>query len=134
VRRHVDKAHDLTRQACTDSYQSAQLQSWFLGSRAQYWIVKNVATAIPLAPQQRSSSVSSELHQLEQQEIERLEQLKQDHIAQQAAPEDSQDSPWLRCTKWPAQFAGRSLEIIAATAVLPQKTPQSDRIEEITGI
>ena len=103
-----------------------QLQSWFPDNRAQYWIVRSqaAATAIP----QRPSSASGELRRLEQQEIQRLERLKRDHMAQQAQLENSQDSVWLRCTQWPAQFAGLSLEIIAATAVLPKKAPQSNYI------
>ena len=129
IRRHINQAHKLYWQACSDNYQLAQLQSWFPSTRAQYWIVQSEATAIPLAiPQRSTSGTSNELHRLEQQEIERLERLKQDHIAQEAALENSQDSSWLRCTQWPAQFAGLSLEIIAATAVLPEKAPQSDRI------
>jgi hypothetical protein len=118
VRAHLNRVHKLTWQACSDNYRPAQLQSWFLGTRAQYWAVRTQATAIPLAIPQRPSSVSNELHRLEQQEIRRLEQLKQDHMAQQTQLENSQDSSWLRCTQWPAQFAGLSLEIIAATAVL----------------
>jgi hypothetical protein len=124
VRVHLNRVHDLTWQACSDNYRPAHLQSWFLGTQAQYWIVKIQATAIP----QRPSSTSNELHRLEQQEIRRLEQLEQDHMAQQTQLENSQDSSWLRCTQWPAQFAGLSLEIIAATVVLPKKAPQSDYI------
>ena len=39
-----------------------------------------------------------ELHRLEQQEIQRLELLRQDHLAQDARLEDSDNSPWLRWT------------------------------------
>jgi hypothetical protein len=124
VRVHINRVHKLTWQACSDNYRPVQLQSWFPSTQAQYWTVRTQATAIP----QRSSSVSNELQRLERQEIERLEQLRRDHIAQEATLENSQDSSWLRCTQWPAQFAGLSLEIIAATAVLPEKAPQSDRI------
>ena len=38
VRNHVNKVHKLSKQACTDSYQLVQLQSWYPGTRAQYWI------------------------------------------------------------------------------------------------
>jgi hypothetical protein len=64
-----------------------QLQSRFPDTRAQYWIVRTKATAIPLALQHRSSSVSNsnKLNRLEQQEIKRLERLKQDHSTQEAA-------------------------------------------------
>jgi hypothetical protein len=72
-------------QASSDKYRLVQLQSWFPDTRAQYWIVKSQATAIP----QRSSSVSGELRRLEQQEIRRLEQLEQDHMAQQTRLENS---------------------------------------------
>ena len=82
---HLNRVHDLTWQACSDNFQPVQLQSWFPGTQAQYWIVRTQAIAIP----QRLSSASNELHRLEQQEIERLEQLKQDHIAQEAALENS---------------------------------------------
>jgi hypothetical protein len=134
IRGHVNKAHGLHQQACTDSYESVKLQSWFLGARAQYWIVRASAAAIPTTIQQRrhrSSSVDSELdelHRLEQQEIQRLELLEQDCIAQEAELEDSDNSPWLRWTKWPAQFAGLPLDIITASAVRPQKAPKSDYV------
>ena len=36
VRQHVNKAHGLALQACTDSYCPVQLQAWFSGSRALY--------------------------------------------------------------------------------------------------
>jgi hypothetical protein len=49
-------------------------------------------------------------------------------MAQQTQFENSQDSEWLRCTQWPAQFAGLSLEIIAATAVLPKKASRGDHV------
>jgi hypothetical protein len=96
------------------------LQSWFLGTRAKYWVVKASATAI----QQRFGCAASELdelHRLEQQEIQRLEQLEQDCVAQEAELEDSDNSPWLRWTQWPTQFAGLPLDIIAASAIQPEK-------------
>ena len=61
------------------------------------------------------------MDRLEQEEIQRLEQLEEDYIAQEAELEDSDNSPWLRWTKWPAQFAGLPLDIIAASAVQPGK-------------
>ena len=36
IRQHINKAHKLFQQACTNSYERAQLQSWFIGPRAQY--------------------------------------------------------------------------------------------------
>jgi hypothetical protein len=95
VRRHVNQAHELYLQACTDSYEAVQLQSWFLGPRAKYWIVKAGAgaAAIPTAIQDRSTSELDELHRLEQEEIQRLEQLEQDYIAQEAELEDSNNTP-----------------------------------------
>jgi hypothetical protein len=67
----VNKAHQLYLQACTNSYESVQLQSWFPGPRAKYWIVKAGAgaAAIPTAIQGRSTSELGELHRLEQDEI-----------------------------------------------------------------
>ena len=76
ARNHANKVHKLNEQACTDSYRSVQLQSWYPGTRAQYWIVKAKATA-PVTPtalglqKQGSPSFDSavELEKLEQQEI-----------------------------------------------------------------
>ena len=42
------------------------------------------------------------MDRLEQEEIQRLEQLEEDYIAQEAELEDSDNSPWLRWTEWPA--------------------------------
>jgi Orsellinic acid/F9775 biosynthesis cluster protein D len=138
IRQHVNQAHKLYLQACTNSYKSAQLQSWFRGSRAKYWIVTAASvgpTGIPTAIRSRPGQVSTsgeadELYRLEQQEIQRLEQLEQDCIAQEAELEDSDNSDWLRWNQWPAQFAGLPLDIIAASAVQPEKgkAPTSDYI------
>jgi hypothetical protein len=130
---HINKAHNLFSQACADSIQSVQLQSWFLGGRAKYWIVRAEAAATPTTIQHlKGSSLSSdsarELERLEQQEIERLEQLEQDFMAQEAELEDSDNSPWLRFTQWPTQFAGLPLDIITASAVQPKKALKSDYI------
>jgi hypothetical protein len=91
----VNQAHQLYFQACTDSYESVQLQSWFLGPRAKYWIVKAEAgaSAILTAIQDRSTSELDELHRLEQEEIQRLERLEQDYVAQEAKLEDSNSTP-----------------------------------------
>ena len=128
VRNHINKVHKLSEQACTDSYRPVQLQSWYPGSRAQYWIVKAKATALvtPAAlglQKQGKPSYDSdaELAKLEQQEIQRLEQLEQDCIAQEAELEDSNNTPWLRWTEWPAQFRGLPLDIITASAIQPEK-------------
>jgi len=77
----VNQAHELYLQACTDSYESVQLQSWFLGARAKYWIVRAKATANPTAIGLQKGGASSldsakELAKLEQQEIRRLERLE----------------------------------------------------------
>jgi hypothetical protein len=85
------------------------------------------ATAIPTPIQGRLGELNA-LQRLEQQEIQRLEQLEQDFIAQEAELENSDDSSWLRYTQWPAQFASLPLDIIAASAVLPEKAPQGDYI------
>jgi hypothetical protein len=79
-----------------------QLQSWFLDTWAKYWIVRSKATAAPLAIPQHSSSVSGELHGLEQQEIKVLERLEQDYTAQGTKLENSEESSWLCYTQWPA--------------------------------
>lgn len=113
VRRHINQTHNLTLQACTDSCQTAQ-----------YWIIQ--ASTAALAIPERSGSVPSALHMLEEQEIQRLEQLEQDCIAQEAELEDSDNSPWLRWTQWPAQFAGLPLDVIAASAVQPGKGALKD--------
>jgi Orsellinic acid/F9775 biosynthesis cluster protein D len=129
--KHANKVHRLTFQACTDSYRPIQLQSWFGGNRTQYWIVRAEAAAVPTAIQQHSSCAEGELdelYRLEQQEIQRLHQLEQDFIAQENELEDSDNSPWLRWTQWPAQFAGLPLDIIAASAVQPEKAPKSDYV------
>jgi Orsellinic acid/F9775 biosynthesis cluster protein D len=129
ARNHANKVHKLSLQACTDSYHSVQLQSWFLGSLARYWIVTASAgaTGIPTDIQGHSSSscvtasALDELYRLEQQEIQRLERLEEDCIAQEAELEDSDNSEWLRWNQWPTQFAGLPLDIIAASAVQPKK-------------
>jgi hypothetical protein len=89
ARNHANQVYKLTLQACTNSYHSVQLQSWFSGSRALYWIVRAKATADPAAIGLQKGGDSrlgsaKELEKLEQQEIRRLEQLEQDYIAQEA--------------------------------------------------
>jgi hypothetical protein len=123
IRQHVNGAHRLYLQACTNSYSSAPLQSWFQGPRARYWIVRASAraTGIPTAIWGCPNELD-ELYRLEQEEIQRLERLEQDCIAQEAELEDSDNSDWLRWTQWPVQFAGLPLDIIAASAVQPEKT------------
>ena len=37
MRKHVNKAHQLFRHACSIAYTTAQLQTWFTDTRAQYW-------------------------------------------------------------------------------------------------
>jgi len=133
MRWHINKTHKLLFQAYTDSFQSVQLQSWFHDSRAKYWIVRAEAAATPTTIQHpKGSSLSSdsakELERFEQQEIKRLEQLEQDFMAQEAELEDSDNSPWLRFTHWPTQFAGLPLDIITASAVQPEKAPKSDYV------
>jgi hypothetical protein len=84
MRRQVNRAYKLHLRACTDCYESVQLQSWFLGARTNYWIVRasgGCATAIPTAIQGCSTSALDELHRLEQEEIQQLERLEQDCIA-----------------------------------------------------
>jgi Orsellinic acid/F9775 biosynthesis cluster protein D len=120
---HVNKAHGLQGWACTRSYRPAWLQSWFRGSRAQYWVVAVDAPHIPIPKAVQSRNA---LEKLEQQEIQRLEQLECDYMAQERLPEDPETNSWLRWTQWHTQFAGLSLEIITRSAVVPQWLPDSD--------
>jgi hypothetical protein len=92
MRGHINQAHKLLFQACTYSFESVQLQSWFRGGWAKYWIVRVEATATAIANANPSNSEPNELHRLEQQEIQRLQQLEQDYIAQEAELEDSDNS------------------------------------------
>jgi hypothetical protein len=90
MRWHINRVHKLAYTACTKSLQSVQLQSWFKVPWAKYWIVKveesNKGTI-------GEPDLEGELFRLEQQEIQRLEQLEQDCIAQEAELEDSDNSP-----------------------------------------
>jgi hypothetical protein len=56
MRWHINKTHKLLFQAFTDSFQSVQLQSWFLGGRAKYWIVRAEATATANPPNSEPKS------------------------------------------------------------------------------
>lgn len=66
------------------------------------------------------------LERLEQEEIQRLAQLEQDHQAQDTELGDANNSLWLRWTKWPTQFAGLPLDIITESAVQPERNPEGD--------
>ena len=86
VRRHVNKAHGLALQACTDSYCLVRLQAWFPAPRALYWVVKTDAPASPVRAlkairARAKDDKDEELYRLEQQEIQQLELLRQDHLA-----------------------------------------------------
>ena len=59
MRWHINKTHKLFVQACTDSFQSVQLQSWFHDSRAKYWIVMVEAAVTPTIQHQKGSGLSS---------------------------------------------------------------------------
>jgi len=49
IRAHGNKEHSLFQHACTDSYRAVALQSWFIGPRAQYWVVASACTAVSMA-------------------------------------------------------------------------------------
>ncbi|KFY28356.1 hypothetical protein V491_00512 [Pseudogymnoascus sp. VKM F-3775] len=63
----------------------------------------------------------SALEALQAQEQHRLLQVERDSMIAEASRQDADSSttPWLDYTRWPEQFAGRPLDILAATAVLP---------------
>jgi hypothetical protein len=90
MRGHVNQAHQLSYQACTDNYCSVQLQTWFLSCTAKYWVVRRLAAEI--ATTQKHDA----LKQLELDEIQRLEQLEQDYTAQADALLDLDNNTWLR--------------------------------------
>jgi hypothetical protein len=122
MRGHVNQAHQLTYQACTDNYCSVQLQTWFSKHTARYWVVRRPAAKIAAAQKHDA------LKQLELDEIRRLEQLEQDYTAQADTLPDPESNTWLRWTQWPAQFASLPLDVVANSAVQPKKALDSDYI------
>jgi hypothetical protein len=64
------------------------------------------------------------LKNLEDQEEQRLESLKEDNLAWDAEVEDDETRPWPQYTKWPEQFASRPLDIISAASRLPEPCPK----------
>ena len=126
IRQHANKVHQLALQACTDAYRRVLLQTWSPGPRAKYWVVAGEAETAEeegrkKTKRARQSADEQALQELGLQEIRRLEQIEQDCQAQEASLEDWETSPWLRWTNWPAQFAGLPLDVIAASAVQPEK-------------
>jgi hypothetical protein len=127
LRYYLNKKHALSGSACTPQIHTVKLQGWFSDPRAQYWIV-TVAEGGPGAAHQTSSSSGGDSsggsddarRQLEGQEQERLARLGQDCLGQSADPQPSETTLWLQYTQWPAQFAGRPLDILAASAVQPR--------------
>jgi hypothetical protein len=122
VRHHLNQAHQLTYQDCTDNYCSVQLQAWFPRSRAKYWIVRRPAAEIATAQKHDA------LKQLELDKIQRLEQLEQDYTAQADTLPDHESNTWLRWTQWPAQFASLPLDVVVNSAVQPKKALDGDYI------
>lgn len=72
----------------------------------------------------------SALEALQAREQERLLQAEHSNTIAEASCQSAESSttPWLKCTKWPEQFASRPLGILAATAVLPARRCTVDYI------
>jgi len=87
MRRHVNRAHQLSYLACTDNYCSVQLQTWFPSRTAKYWVVRKPAAEIATAQKHDA------LKQLELDKIQQLEQLEQDYTAQANALPDPEIIP-----------------------------------------
>ena len=128
IMQHLNSAHSIYRSACKDHFTRVQLQSWYSGPRAKYWIVRTdkagseSAHPAPL-PEQEEAEL---LEKFEYAEVERLMLQERDDAAWDAEVESSDMTPWLQYTKWPEQFACRPLEVISATARRLEAYPCDD--------
>lgn len=128
IMKHLNTAHSIYRSACKDHFTRVQLQSWYSGPRAKYWIVRtdNVGYEsnhqVLLAEQEEAEL----LERFEHVEVQRLMLQERDDASWDAEVESSDTTPWLQYTKWPEQFAHRPLEVIAAAARRPESYPCDD--------
>jgi hypothetical protein len=128
IMKHLNTAHSIYRSACKDHFTRVQLQSWYSGPRAKYWIVRTDNTGydpnhqVLLAEQEEAEL----LEKFEHAEIQRLLLQERDDASWDAEVESSDTTPWLQYTKWPQQFAHRPLEVIAAAARRLESYPCDD--------
>jgi hypothetical protein len=121
IRKHLNADHALFRGACAPYIQQVTLQSWYSDPRAKYWIVGGEGSKGG-----RRSGQPHALEALQTQEQERLDQRRQDYKAGGTTLQATELTLWLRHTQWPVQFANQSLDILAATSVLPCKRGTAD--------
>lgn len=131
IRRHLNQTHSIYRSACAQHYSQVQLQSWYPGPRARYWTVRatDVELRVDEDAEAQPAGEAAALQRLEQEELARLALQDTDNAATwDAEVEFSDTTPWLLHTKWPEYFAGRPLDILAATARQPAKFPDEDLV------
>ncbi|KFY93056.1 hypothetical protein V500_03936 [Pseudogymnoascus sp. VKM F-4518 (FW-2643)] len=128
MRRHLNTDHSIYYSACKENFVRVAVQSWYNDGRSQYWVVNTLDTlGEDGKPGTRISRSLPEpeaaLEKMEKEEIERLRSQEEDHESWDAEVEHAESSLWLQYMKWPAQFANRPLEIIAAAARKPALEP-----------
>lgn len=124
VYEHIARKHRLQYRARADNVKPINLQSWHSDKRAQHWIVRSGHGPAKASYSEKRSTRQT----LQAQELDRLAQLDQHVIAQDASAQQTETTLWLGYTQWPAQLANRPLDIIAATAVQPTKSLNADYI------
>lgn len=136
LRQHLNADHAIYRDACAPFIHQVSLQRWHSSTRARYWIAgseQRPAGEREVKRRTTGGRRSDQLHALEAlqaQEQRRLLRLEQGNVTAEAGRReaDSGTTPWLEYTQWPEQFAGRPLDILAATAVLPARECTADYV------
>lgn len=128
MRRHLNTAHSIYYSACKENFVRVAVQSWYNDGRSQYWVVNTLDTLsedgkLGTRISRSLPEPEAALEKMEKEEIERLRSQEEDHESWDAEVEHAESSLWLQYMKWPAQFANRPLEIIAAAARKPALEP-----------
>lgn len=131
VMSHLNTAHQLRRHQAANKASSVCLQSWFLDTRASYWIVPDPTMGEGgQDPNSASATAGAKeeaiLEALERQEEQRLEGLHSDPISWDVEVEASETTTWLLRTRWPQQFAHCSLDVIAQSTLQPVHHQRGD--------
>ena len=135
--RHLNNAHSVYCSACKQYYSCVQLQSWYPGGCAHYWIVQNIgadsssSNTLTEHPQRKDLYSAADirsiiLEELEQEEITRLAQLEEDSLTWDTEVEFSDTMLQLLHTKQLEYFTDRPLGILATIARQPAKFPIED--------
>lgn len=131
MRRHLNTAHSIYYSACKENFVHVAVQSWYNDGRSQYWVVNTLDILSEDGKLGRGTlrslpELETALEKMEREEVERLRSQEEDHESWDAEVEHAESSLWLQYMKWPAQFANRPLEIIAAAARKPALEPFED--------